>query len=113
MSYLANYLVIKRDVNDVLKAYNIKEKIRIINELISDGNGDVFADKISWNIFNKVKEIFVDSKCPTQVQINEASSAVEAKKLLENYYLSDDFDNDWSCYVKGIAPEELFSWEVS
>lgn len=109
MSYLANYLVIKREINDNLKTYNIKEKIRIIDEYLNDGLGDVFADKISQKLFYKVKEIFGETVCPTQEEIDAADSPECAKELIAAYY-SNYFENDFQNYIRSIIPEELFSW---
>ena len=110
MSYLANYLVIKREVNDELKTYNIKEKIRRIDGFIAEGKGEVFADPISEKIFETVKAVFNRSDCPTQAEIDAESSVDEAKKLIEKYYL-DKFAEDFASYAKKINQEELFTWQ--
>ena len=110
MSYLANYLIINKNLNHRLGNNLIREKIRIIDSYTEHEKMQVFVDRISLRNYQIVKQVFGKGKCPTKEEIDACGSVEEASELINNYY-ENFFEIEMKEYIAliGSCEEVLFS----
>lgn len=111
MTYLGNYLVIKRSINENLENYSLREKMHLIEKYLSDGKGEVFEDKISIILFDLAKR-FIESDectCPTQEELDKEEDGLKAGEKLQQYY-TNRFQSEIEKYFKSIKVKDYFSW---
>lgn len=99
VSYLSNYLVIKQAINSEMQNCSIAEKVYIIEQHLKSKEKDVFADKMSEQLFLKIKDSFIGY--PNKHLMEETENIEEAKDIMESYY-NEIFSEEFDSYVKSI-----------
>lgn len=102
ISYLGNYIKIKSSINTELGNKMIKDKIRIISDHINAGEKDIFSTEFGYLVFLIAAEVFGNSKCKTELELQNEDSVENAKKVAEKYYL-EEFETDFMNYLTKIA----------
>ena len=107
ISYLGNYLIIDEDVNSLLGTQTVREKIKTLCQyMINNPDYIVFADELSAQLFEIIKESFKETQCPTQDQIDACLNKEAAKQLVTNYY-EYVFPEEFTSYLKAIDDKLL------
>lgn len=113
ISYLANYLMIDIDVNNMLGNRTVHEKLDLLNRYIEENPGAiVFGDPLSQAHYRLLKEAFKDTKCPTKMGIDACTTQEEAKSLVMSYYDSV-FEEEFAKYLLLIEENDDFQFNIS
>ncbi len=105
VSHLGNYLFILKKVNTKLGNKTIKDKILVIDDYLANGE-KVFLDELSKIKFEVAKEVFLDSECPKQKDIEQCESSEKVQQIIDGYY-GQIFINDYKEYIEKLTARLL------
>lgn len=112
VSYISNYIVIKSAINSEINNGTIVEKIKVIKRHIEAGETDVFANKFSEYLFEKIANNFEKSGCPTPEQLKTIENCEDAKMLLGEYY-SSTFLEKYDEYIEDISSDDGVLYRIN
>lgn len=101
VSFLSNYLLINSSINSRIENKSIIEKIHIIDKAL-ESRENVFANRMSGEMFSVIRDIFISSACPKQEDLDRVNDEAEAKQMLQEYY-ENEFLLEYDEYVTALV----------
>ena len=109
---IANYLILKSDINRELKNRPVYEKIDMLEEEINNTSIEsIIPSTACQKHYYLIKKILHDESVYPKKKIEKAEKKREKEKILRDYY-KKDFQDEFSLLVENLANEDkLFEAE--